>query len=857
MPRVPSPTSGLRRRSTRPLIASLAVAAVAVTPLVGAVPSAHAASAPDLADSMMAVPALATSASISGPPDAENEANAVATTPLAGFPTDGSSFGILSTGRALDAYLPNDEPNTSTDFGGASRGNGNDFDVTVLQIDVEVPVGVNCLSGVDFRFLSEEFPEYVGGSFNDAFIAELDESTWTAEEEGIDAPDNFAFDADGNVISINAAGAGSMSAGGAEGTTYDGGTDILSAATPITPGPHSLYFSIFDQGDGDYDSTVLIDNIRFSTVSDVETQCRPGAAAADEPVAAQAPTQVDDPGTADDTYTIQSTTGVQYLVGGVVRPAGTYPGTGTVTVTAEALEGYTLTGPTSFELTFTDVGPTALTSTGIGTATHTVSPAVPTGTQLALVSEEGQPTSSVVVTDEGRYDLVDNSIVFTPVLGFSGTGEGVDYVVLGEGGSEGTYTPTVTAPAGPDPEPRTSTGTGTATQTATVDMPEGGSVTLRDDDSLDVTTLSVPGTGSYSIDPATGAISFVPEAGFTGPAAPVTFAVTDAYATVGTSTYQPTVTAPPAPSPAPSTSTGPANSEQQVNVPVPSGGTVQLVGTGGELVNQVVIANQGTYTVNPTTGIITFTPVRGFTGAARAVTYLVTDSYGQTGEATYAAQVTQAATAAAPGLQVRDQVRSSRFVPVTCTLTTRNATGCTVKAYASVDGQRTLVGTGVRKGADARKVGVRVVLNSVGRALAARPNGARLQLTATVRSGQQSYQTNGSTRVVASKVALRPIYFATDKSTVSGADRAYLRSVRAGMGAVSRVTCTGYADARSTVAYNAQLAMARAKAVCRILTDGKNVSGQLFSRGEKRPVASNATTTGRSLNRRAEVTLRY
>ncbi len=31
----------------------------------------------------------------------------------------------------------------------------------------------------DFRFLSEEFPIYVGTSFNDAFIAELDNSTWT------------------------------------------------------------------------------------------------------------------------------------------------------------------------------------------------------------------------------------------------------------------------------------------------------------------------------------------------------------------------------------------------------------------------------------------------------------------------------------------------------------------------------------------------------------------------------------------------------------------------------------------------------------------------------------------------------
>ncbi|WP_442940262.1 hypothetical protein [Nocardioides sp. B-3] len=36
---------------------------------------------------------------------------------------------------------------------------------------------MNCMVGMDFRFLSEEFPEYVGSSFNDAFIAEMDAST--------------------------------------------------------------------------------------------------------------------------------------------------------------------------------------------------------------------------------------------------------------------------------------------------------------------------------------------------------------------------------------------------------------------------------------------------------------------------------------------------------------------------------------------------------------------------------------------------------------------------------------------------------------------------------------------------------
>ena len=65
----------------------------------------------------------------------------------------------------------------------------------------------------------------------------------------------------------------------AAGTTYDGATPILSAATPITPGAHKLYLSIFDQGDHIYDSAVMVDNIRFGRVADVTRDCRPGAEA--------------------------------------------------------------------------------------------------------------------------------------------------------------------------------------------------------------------------------------------------------------------------------------------------------------------------------------------------------------------------------------------------------------------------------------------------------------------------------------------------------------------------------------------------------------------------------------------------
>jgi hypothetical protein len=239
------------------------------------------ASANDLAAAVGSDPSVVTGASfVTLPPG--GSADAVATTPLAGFPTDGSSYAILSTGDATAAANPNanspddpgpDDDQSAADGGGNVRGDS-DFDVTILKVDLNVPAGVNCLS-IDFRFLSEEYPEYVGQKFNDAFIAELDSSTWTTSGSDINAPGNFAF-APGNVpISVNATGSSSVSPANAAGTTYDAATALLSASTPVTAGAHSLFLSIFDQGDDILDSAVFVDNLVLGQTAG--GACRKGA----------------------------------------------------------------------------------------------------------------------------------------------------------------------------------------------------------------------------------------------------------------------------------------------------------------------------------------------------------------------------------------------------------------------------------------------------------------------------------------------------------------------------------------------------------------------------------------------------
>ena len=183
---------------------------------------------------------------------------------LVGFPRHGKTYMILSTGDARQA----DNPNNSGSFG---RGQGGPFvrgarDVTIVRMDLRAPSSANCLS-FSFRFLTEEYPEFVGQEFNDFFIAELGDSTWNAasnEDPTISAPGNFAFGEDNQLITVNGAGAASVGEANANGTTYDGATDTLRASTPVQPGRRTLYLSIGDQGDRDYDSAVFVDNLRFT-----------------------------------------------------------------------------------------------------------------------------------------------------------------------------------------------------------------------------------------------------------------------------------------------------------------------------------------------------------------------------------------------------------------------------------------------------------------------------------------------------------------------------------------------------------------------------------------------------------------
>jgi hypothetical protein len=226
------------------------------------------------ATALSAVPPAAASFGVAYDCDDEDPATvddpcptAVSDSPLAGFPTSGPTYSILTSGNAALA----DDPNVA---GGDGYGWGvpatpigpGVYDYQVVRVDL--PAASTACLAFDFRFLSDEYPEYVNTNYNDAFIAQLD--TWSVAADPatqtVTAPGNFAGGA-GDVISVDAGGPSAMVDAAGLGTIYDGATPLLTARAPVAVGSvHSLYLTIFDQGDSILDSAVFLDNLRFETI---------------------------------------------------------------------------------------------------------------------------------------------------------------------------------------------------------------------------------------------------------------------------------------------------------------------------------------------------------------------------------------------------------------------------------------------------------------------------------------------------------------------------------------------------------------------------------------------------------------
>ena len=226
-------------------------------------------------------------------------------------PREGTALGVLSSGWAREYNNTSSSTANNPFKGGAMmqpgdpaddappgfpRNNGDcEVDSTVhdvIDVKLRIKVPTNALGlKFDFDFWSGEWPDFVCTKYNDAFIAYL---TSTAFNAG--APDNISFDAQKNPVSVNngffdrctpssatgcglgavpktaacASGEGELLGTGfldrgkwCAGTETSGGgaTGWLTSTAPVTPGEIiTLEFMLWDTGDQNYDSSVLLDN---------------------------------------------------------------------------------------------------------------------------------------------------------------------------------------------------------------------------------------------------------------------------------------------------------------------------------------------------------------------------------------------------------------------------------------------------------------------------------------------------------------------------------------------------------------------------------------------------------------------
>ena len=282
--------------------------------------------------------------------------------------------------------------------------------------------------------------------------------------------------------------------------------------------------------------------------------------------------------------------------------------------------------------------------------------------------DDGSTTKTV--DGVGTYTVAaDGTVTFVPEKSFVGTAPAVTVVREDKNGTKAsaTYTPTVT-PVTPTATPVETTDIQGATQTAKPVFTEGDSRVPMNDDvpaTFDdgSTTKSVDGVGTYTV-AADGTVTFVPEPSFTGTAPAVTVVREDKNGTKASATYTPSVT------PITVTPTDKVSADIQ-NVPQTQTPTFDLSNdktaeiTSKKLVDPatgqptdettVTVAGEGSYTIDPTTGAVTFTPEKDFVGTTKGVTVqataTITNANGKTATITSDATYTPTVVAAVPTAQ--------------------------------------------------------------------------------------------------------------------------------------------------------------------------------------------------------------
>lgn len=163
---------------------------------------------------------------------------------------------VLTTGRATDTISKAGEVENID--GVANGGSGSptlcgqlangapSFDAAILTMEVELATGYDGFEA-QFVFTTEEYPEWIGSEFNDAFGVYVDGKQVAFDDTGAPITVNGPFFSSGTVITPPQSG-----------SSYNGSTPLLRSGAPASPGTHKIEIAICDVSDRIYDSGVFI-----------------------------------------------------------------------------------------------------------------------------------------------------------------------------------------------------------------------------------------------------------------------------------------------------------------------------------------------------------------------------------------------------------------------------------------------------------------------------------------------------------------------------------------------------------------------------------------------------------------------
>ena len=350
-----------------------------------------------------------------------------------------------------------------------------------------------------------------------------------------------------------------------------------------------------------------------------------------------------------------------------------------------------------------------------GAGTENPTPVTPSAEYPAKLVDPktGDKVDSVTVEGEGTYTInpTTGEVTFQPLPTFTGTASGVGVSLTAPVGQDKdgnpvtatattTYTPTVT-PVTPTADPATSTGVQGETQKGIPTFTEGntetpikeGSVKLLNPDGTEATgpvdALDPSGkkVGAYTVDPATGEVTFTPtDKTYVGPVQPVNVQAEDKNGTKVKTTYTPTIVGV-TPTAEPATTEDVQGKTQESTVSFEAGkttiageeksvdidpATYTLLGEDGQPATEVPARDPegnviGKYTLKTVDGkaVAVFEPTdKTYSGDVQPVRVQAKDKNGTAVETTYTPKITPVTPTAEPATSVAIQGETQKGTPI-------------------------------------------------------------------------------------------------------------------------------------------------------------------------------------------------